>query len=332
MHLNEYKLGIPTVSLDDWQIAIESASGQLRNVLAVQSHGARLLRTINEAMATTERIGWLNIWSKTFAALEAIAASLTHRSRLVLLLSHRTTFELMLQMHTVLDPLRYMPQAEPGQPAKKEYALRSCIDRLRAYTAWCLWHDKSYYKEVLNPKSMRDIWACNPDKLWPRAARAMPIVEQCQKKVNLKLDETTMIEGSRTMRKIYNERIRRIDEWMADPKLKKWAAAIEQASKKTVFGVPFFSLFDRADASIPKRLIKEGLRFSYASYIVSSMASHGSSMEEYIAIQNESIQPKLTGGEEQIENLASEVIFRCLHIFTLLGIINQEMANNPLIR
>ena len=70
----------------------------------------------------------------------------------------------MLQMHTIMDPIRKFDKKNEHDESPKvanetnEYACRSSVDRLRAYTAWCLWHDKAYFKEVLNPKSMRDIW------------------------------------------------------------------------------------------------------------------------------------------------------------------------------
>jgi hypothetical protein len=152
MLLDEYKLSIPKVSIDDWQRAIESATGLAREILTAQADGAGLLQNLKETVASTERIGWLNIWSKAFAALEAVAAAVTHNSNMVLLLTQRNTFEVMLQMHTIMDPLR-MFKSKSHHSNEQEYALRSCIDRLRAYTAWCLWHDKAYYKEVLNPKA-----------------------------------------------------------------------------------------------------------------------------------------------------------------------------------
>jgi hypothetical protein len=128
---------------------------------------------------------------------------------------------------------------------------------------------------------------------------------------------------------MYTDKIKQIDEWMADPRLRKWANAIDHASRNNIVGVPFFVLFDRSDTSIPKRLLKEGMRFCYPSYILSSIASHGSSMDEFIQIQDNTIKPLLTGDEEQINTLAPEVIFRCQHIFTILHTLNNEMVKNP---
>ena len=139
-------------------------------------------------------------------------------------------------------------------------------------------------------------------------------------------------EGSRNVRKYYTERIRQIDEWIADPKLAKWAAAVNQASRNNIVGVPFFILFERADVSIPKRLLREGIRFTYSNYILSSMASHGSSMEEYVQIENNTIKPQLSGDKEQINILAPEVIVRCRHMFTILDILDSEMRKKPEIR
>ena len=335
MLLSEYRLSIPKIALNDWQQAVESASGLIQDILKAQTNGVRLLQTIKEPMASTERIAWLNIWAKVFAVLEAVAAAITHCSKLVLLLSQRNSFELMLQIHTVFDPTRNLKKTAPHRSRSndpEEYALRSIIDRLRAYTAWCLWHDKAYFKELLNPKSMRDIWDFEFFQDIQNAAKTSPFFEQFLEKADMRLDEVAMVEGSRNMRKLYTEKIKKIDEWMVDPHLQKWARIISRTAKKNAIGVPFFSLFDQSDASIPKRLLKEGLRYSYPAYILSSIASHGSSMEEYLQIQGDSIKPVLVGDNDQINILAPEIIFRCQHIFTLLELINQEMLKNPITR
>ncbi len=335
MLLNEYKLRMPKINMQDWEQAVKVASGLVAEVLKVQTRGVRLLRTVREPLASTERIGWLNMWSKVFAALEAVAAAITHNSKLVLLFTQRNTFELMLQMHTIVDPIRNLDKNMPHgsqAPHAQEYALRTSIDRLRAYTAWCLWHDKAYYKELLNPKSMRDIWSHDiNDKIQP-ALENMPAYERFLEHMRTPPDEAAMREGSRNMRNLYTERIKQIDEWMADPQLRRWATVIDQAGKSNIVGIPFFILFDPSEVSIPKRLLKEGLRFSYSAYIQSSIASHGSSMEEFIDIRHDSLEPLFTGNKEQIEILAPEVIFRCQHIYTLLSVINDEMQKNPQIR
>ncbi len=45
-------------------------------------------------------------------------------------------------------------------------------------------------------------------------------------------DENSHREGSRNVRKLYTDKIRQIDEWLADPLLRKWTDGIERASKK----------------------------------------------------------------------------------------------------
>jgi hypothetical protein len=205
MLLSEYKLSIPKIALNDWQQAVESASGLIQDILKAQTNGVRLLQTIKEPMASTKHIAWLNIWAKVFAALEAVAAAVTHCSKLVLLLSQRNSFELMLQMHTIVDPIRNLKKAAPHRSRSnnpEEYALRSSIDRLRAYTAWCLWHDKAYFKEILNPKSMRDIWDFDFFYDIQNAAKTSPFLEQFLEKADMRLDEAALIEGSRNMRRL----------------------------------------------------------------------------------------------------------------------------------
>jgi hypothetical protein len=335
MLINELRLSLPTFNLKDWEAAVESASGAMQNILTAQTEGVRLLAAIQEPVASTERIGWLNLWSKVFAALEAVTAALTQRSKLVLLLSQRTSFELMLQAHAVIDPLRKLSEENDGSSTtnEKEFAFRSCVDRLRAYTAWCLWHDKAYFKEVLNPKSMRDIWNLGLDHGAQDVNKSPAMISQVIETGEIgALDENFLRVGSRNVRKLYTDKIRQIEEWLADPFLRKWVDGIEQASRKNIVGVPFFTLFDHADISIPKRLLREGIRFTYSAYIMSSMASHASSMEEFIQIENNSLKPLLSGDEEELKTLSSEVILRCRHIYTILNILNKEMVQRPHIR
>lgn len=342
MRLQNYKLALPTFNLKDWNAAVESTSGAMQEILRTQADGLRLLETIREPMASTERIGWLNLWSKTFAVLEAVAAALMHHSKLVLILSWRNSFELMLQTHTVIDPLRKLSQKTASGEAGtgtglntiREYAYRACVDRLRAYTAWCLWHDRVYFTEILNPRSMRDIWSVGLDGedgtqgTLKSSSRFISLLE----KEGGVFDDNFLHEGSRRTRTLYTEKIRQIDEWLADPLLCKWADNIEEASQNNPAGVPFYMLFDRSDVSIPKRLLREGIRFTYSTYIKSSMASHGSSMEEFIEVGEKTIKPLLKGDKDQLNILAPEVIFRCQHIYTILGILNKEMLKNPHIR
>jgi hypothetical protein len=335
MHLDQFRLSIPVVSLKDWHDAVDASSGLMKDVLSAQTNGLELLQRVKEPTSSTERIGWLNMWAKVFAALQAVLAAINYQSKLELLMAQRNTFELMLQAHTIIDPIRKLKDGSLHESRPKEaqeYAFRSSVDRLRAYTAWCLWHDKAYFKEVLNPKSMRDIWDIEPSALKDDTGKSSFLAAQFMEKTGKLLDESALREGSRNVRKYYTERIRQIDEWMADPKLAKWATAINQASRNNIVGVPFFILFDRADVSIPKRLLREGIRFSYSNYIMSSMASHGSSMEEFIQIQGNTIKPLLSGDKEQIGILAPEVIVRCQHMFTILDILDKEMRNNPQIR
>jgi hypothetical protein len=216
---------------------------------------------------------------------------------------------------------------------EKEFAFRSCVDRLRAYTAWCLWHDKAYFKGVLNPKSMRDIWNSEFDHGAQDVNTSSAMMSQVLEAGGIgALNENFLREGIRNVRKLHTDKIRQIEEWLADPLLRKWDDAIERASRKNIVGVPFFALFDRADVSIPKRLLREGIRFTYSTYIASSMASHASSMEEFIQMEDNTLKPLLSGDEEELKTLGSEVIFRCRHIYTILNILNREMVHRPHIR
>ncbi len=60
-------------------------------------------------------------------------------------LLERVAFESVIHVHTILEP--------GGSGAWDEV-----IERMRAYTAWCLWNDKRFYAELLDPQTQQGIW------------------------------------------------------------------------------------------------------------------------------------------------------------------------------
>jgi hypothetical protein len=336
--LNDYKLSIPKVWEDDWDKALSSATGIYRELIATRKEGAGLLRDIDETHVTTERLGWLNLWSKTFAALQAVTSALDSHSNLILQLVYKNTFELMLQVHTVLDPVSDWQKSQAagarGAEAKygEEFAFRSTIERLRAYVAYCLWHDKAYYEEMINPRSFKDVWDFTPPSSVATEGIASEQYGYLLERWESVFRESDSSERKRQMRDALSQKIRRIEQWLVDPSLRRWSAEMKTARTRLKGGVPFFSMFDQSERSIPRRLIKEGLRFGYSSYVMSSMMSHASSMDGFVRINEDSAFPQVSEGVNEIERLAVDLIFRCRHLFILLGVIHHRILSRTELR
>lgn len=49
-------------------------------------------------------------------------------------------------------------------------------------------------------------------------------------------------------------------------------------------------------------------------------------------MEDNTLKPLLSGDEEELKTLSSEVIIRCRHIYTILNILNKEMVHRPHIR
>lgn len=144
--------------------------------------------------------------------------------------------------------------------------------------------------------------------------------------LTIESDEKKLNESKKEMKKIYDNKIKVIDQLLSDQYLKNWKDKIEKLSEKykeEKRGNPsFFSLFSSKDISIPKRLKKYGLRFGYSGYLLGSMIMHGSSMEQFIMIGTSSLGPKMSTSEFDTENYFENIVSECNHIFVLLAAIN----------
>ena len=103
--LTDYKLLIPRLFEQDWENVLHSSQGVERELIVVQAKGAYLLRDIDEEHVSVERLGWLCLWSKAFAALEVVSSSLINNAKLALQLTARNVFELVLHTEVLLQPL-----------------------------------------------------------------------------------------------------------------------------------------------------------------------------------------------------------------------------------
>jgi len=339
MHtLSDYDLILPQIpSEEEWHRAIahtiESLEGLSKDAATVRIRGLSLLREVNEAKATPERVGWLNLWAKAFAALESANHAFEYQSELVLQMISRCTFEWFLHVQCLFDPTINLYSI--GKLSDKvvtlerslQHELReTVVDRLRAYTAWCLWSDKVYYKEIIHPKTLEGAWDPGPAREILADENRLEMHERFLGPLNIETDEMKLNESKKEMETIYDKKIKLIDKLLSDQYLKNWKDKIEKVSeqyKKEKRGNPsFFSLFSSKDISIPKRLQKYGLRFGYSTYLSGSMTLHGATMEQFMMIGTSAIGPKVKTNESDIERYFANIVSECNHIFVLLSAIN----------
>jgi hypothetical protein len=104
--LSDYDLILPEVpSKEEWQHEIAGLEGLLKEAAVLRAKGCNLLREINEKKATAERVGWLNLWAKTFAALDSAVAAFEYQSGFVLQMISRSTFEWLHHVGVIFDPI-----------------------------------------------------------------------------------------------------------------------------------------------------------------------------------------------------------------------------------
>lgn len=325
--LNDYDLILPQVpSAEELEHAIASLEGLLKEAAIVRAKGLSLLRQVKETKATPERIGWLNLWAKTFTDLESGFFALKFKSDLVLQMLSRSTFEWLLHVQALYDPIYNLyAQRHSGdkivipQPSEN-YALKKCVDLLRAYTAWCLWSDKQYYKRIISGETMDGVWDAKPAEEILANEKKLEMHESFFGPLDIETDAQKLREGQQKVRHRYREKINRIEGWLSDPQLRPWKEKIEKLPKGSV---SFFSLVSSEDKTVSKRLDKLGISFAYQQYSIGSMILHGSTMEQFIMIGESSLCPKIETNAADAEIHLSSIVSACNLIFILLADFNR---------
>ncbi|MDD3847148.1 MAG: hypothetical protein PHC90_12435 [Syntrophorhabdaceae bacterium] len=242
--LSDFNLVLPQVpSENEWIEYIESTEGRERDISTLRAKGYNLLADLNERHATYERVGWLSLWAKVMAALESMIPALQSGSDLILESLSRATFEWLQHQLAITDPIHDLLENRRTHKeiVMTEYAYRSVVDRLRAYTAWCLWSDKNYYQELIDPRTQKNIWDSGPAREILQNAKKLQSYERFYGPLDSEIDENKLRQGRRNMEALYREKIRRIEDWLGDTKVKHWSNKLKDNYRSRQFS--FFSLF-----------------------------------------------------------------------------------------
>ena len=176
----------------------------------------------------------------------------------------RATYEWYLQALFLLEPIfdlyRNANKSDKVhiQERSEKYSFKQTVDRLRAYTAWCLWNDRLYYKEVVNPKTLDGVWDRTAAKSVLEDEENYEWYEKCFGELNIDIDKDKVTKGREEMNRAYCKKIETIDKYLSDSSLKPWIDKIKK--NKTYRFISFFDLFD-SRGSVPAQLHKYDVRF-----------------------------------------------------------------------
>ena len=319
--LSDYDLILPQVpSKEEWQQEIAGLGGILKEAAVVRARACNLLREINEKKATAERVGWLNLWAKTFAALDSAVAAYEYRSGLVLQMISRGTFEWLHHVRVIYDPIDEIYELEKSNKkvaVHKRFIQKTVVDRLRAYTTWCLWSDKVFYEDLLDPENLAGVWDSAPARELIADEKRLEMHEQLFGPIEIETDEKKLKESRHKYEKVYKNKVDCIDHWLSDPQLKLWIDKIRIKKKKQV---GFLDIFDIS--SIRKYLENHNIKFGYAKYKIGSMILHGSSMKEFMIIGISSLTPKIVTDQTDLGDYLRDILFECNYIYFYLAKIN----------
>jgi len=260
---------IPKLWDRDWAEAIESAEEPEKTILRIQRRAALILKDREQFQVTFARLAWLNIWSKTFSALDGTLCALAKNSIYLLRILTRTTFELQLHLLTIMKPvldLYEQRQVSVLAQSKKEKEAAS-INRLEAYANWCIWNDRLHYKQILKPDTLEAVWDPESTLKILNDPDSPLSYEAIFGKLDIEINNKELKKGRLIQQDVGCHRIRRLETWLNHPVLASWHETMKfLAGRKEKNFVTFFSLVGETSMGVPKGMENLELSFAYPVY------------------------------------------------------------------
>ena len=301
-YYSSYKLNIPELWEKDWEGAISNADGVGKEILKFQFKLAQLLKNINDFSLTPERLAWITLWTRVFSSLEAALLSINSNCIYNLKIISRAIFE---------DSLHFQMIIEQKQNNNNTQS------KLCAYVAWCLWKDKKVIKDILN--NLDDIWSSSFVNKIASDPENHEAYEKIFGKLNLQ-SEQELIWQKNYHKKMAEEKLLQIENWMEHIKISPWIEKIESHRIKS-----FYSLLDKESQNVYQRLKDYGIGFGYATFMESSSILHGSTIEQFIFRNKSHITPKFTGFPEETDSVTKYICESCSSSILVLYFIHKQL-------
>lgn len=319
--LEDMTMFVPPLWEKDWDGAIRNATGIEEKLLKIQARAANLLRQINDYQVTFARLTWLNLWTKAFTALDGAVCALPKDSLYVLRMLARASFEQTLHAHIILQPVLkiYSGLKDTEEKVIPADLLRNgenaVLERLEAYTAWCIWNDQLFYEQIVRPETLNAAWDAEPVNQIAHNQKSLEAYEALYGTLTIETDKGVLEKGMLRQQEEGKQKVQQIGEWLHHTRLKPWYDKLHNDKYMT-----FFTLLseNKKSVKIPKCLKNFDLGFGYSLYSEGSMAIHGSSLDQFVHIGDKNVLPLFVGATDEVIAKAEEVGDNCNNVIVLL--------------
>ncbi len=321
------------------KIVKQMDDGVLKKAKSVGIRGYRLLSKVAETKATPERLAWLNLMTQSVTAVNAGISAFESCSNWTLKVVQRAVFEWELITIAISGNFELLDNTRPSQgnpiifpqEFRERQSRISCVDRLRAYTAFCLWSDRDYYRKRISGRNMqRAFTEERSPTLGPELeAKEVGLFFGSSSETDQEdLDRRRVIEQDA----IQNE-IARIDQWLVDPTLQPWTEKLSRLAEQQKGPMSYWQLID-VGRSVSEELQNLDLHYAYSIYMKGSMALHGSTFEQFLDISTENtfVFPKIMIDEEQHDTELDFIASSCNVMMVLLASMDQKILNKSELR
>lgn len=329
--LKRLTFDIPNLWDRNWSEAIESEEEPKKTILLIQRRAVLILKNIENFQMTFARIAWLNIWSKTFSALDGTLCALAKDSIYLLRILTRTTFELELHLRMIMEPVLDPYDERKGSvlaQSKKEQEVAS-TSRLEGYACWCIWCDRIHYKNILKQDTLNAVWDPGPVFKILSDSDALLVHEATFGKLDVEKNEWELKKGRLIQQDVGYHRIHRLEAWLNHPVLVSWHEKLKTlAGREEKNFVTFFSLVGKDKMGVPKGLEYLELAFVYPVYNEGSLAIHGSTLDQFLHIGETTIIPLVIGQPNELSSVAWQIGQMCNRIIVGLSLLQAHVWAN----
>ena len=308
------KFEIPQLGdTNEWQIAVDQSEGTLQFLLLAQGRIVSASQFLQNVEVTSEKLGWLILWSRTFQAIEDGKALLQSKSTFATELLERSLGDSIRSLCIIIEPLGWSGQSKDKIVQEVHYGLKD-------YAAWCLWNDVQVNERTLNRKNMDEAYDPEPvisalnsefyQKLFPEDIKIETNSEEIYRQRR----------NNEELLFYWNEKILCLIKQL---NLQEQWDHLEEAKSNKKWVKSFSEFLDNTRTSVKKEMRKQGIEFAYSVYQKSSNIAHGSSATHFVHLGEEKIAPYLTYFEDIVHEQVAEVARSANFIATMLLFIAQ---------
>lgn len=313
-----FKIPISKNYESDWNELIENSDDDIKLLRIFQSRVCLLVNDLTDLSVTPERIAWFSIWTRTFQILDSViimGENLFFDYPLDIL--SRVAIEAELQILSIFEPLNiHYKFSDPSFPfptriskGSEENAWNKVLERLCAYSAYCLYNDKQGLNEKIQPKHMNAVWdpkpvndiISKPETYKQHTALFGPLESQIDIHTNIELEKMKEKQSN-----YYKNQIERITLWLNHPDLKFW----HQKLKKNPT-MNFFTLISTEEIKMRRLLKNMNLEMGILSYGDQSRLIHNSTLESFYSVNDNLVIMKIIQDENKIKRDAFSIANSC---------------------